>query len=137
MGLLQKKLPGDRSRFVGMKSMTKTGSHVMRFKTVGVRTFVNACNHKSNNFSVLSNGSIFLYRCLGRKCIKKVTWMLGVYLWPEYLPLQIDADNSRILQDCQKYICTSNEKDSEAAAKQEVTTLLDIVVKVMTTVLES
>jgi hypothetical protein len=58
--LLQKKLPGDRSRFVGMKTMTKSGWHVMGFKTVGVRTCINGCNHRSNNFSVLSNGAIFL-----------------------------------------------------------------------------
>jgi hypothetical protein len=57
--------------------------------------------------------------------------MLGVHLWPECLPLQIDADNLRVLQDCQKYIRSSDEKDSEAAAKREVATLLDIVVKVM------
>ncbi|GAQ93374.1 hypothetical protein KFL_014790010, partial [Klebsormidium nitens] len=131
LGLLQKKLPGDRSRFNGMRPMTKTGWHVMKFRTVGVRTCINGCNHKSNNFSVLSNGAILLYRCLGSECIKKAKRMLGVYFWPECLPLQIDADNSRVLQDCQKYICTSNEKDSEAAAKQEVATLLDIVVKVM------
>jgi hypothetical protein len=131
MGLLQKKLSRDRSRFVGMKAMTKTGWHVMRFKTVGVGTCVNACNHKSKNFSVLSNGAILIYRCLGSNCIKKANPMLEVYLWPECLPLQIDADNLKVLQDCQKYICTSNEKDSEAAAKQEVATLLDIVVKIM------
>jgi hypothetical protein len=131
LGLLQKKLPGDRSRFSGMRPMTKASWHVMKFKTVGVRTYINGCNHKSNNFSILSNGVILLYRCLGSGCIKKAKRMLGVYLWPDCLPLKIDEDNSRVLQDCQKYICTSNEKDSEAAAKQEVATLLDIVVKVM------
>jgi hypothetical protein len=80
LNLLQKKLPGDRSRFVGMKAMAKTGWHVMRFKTVGVRTCINGCNHRSNNFSVLSNGAIFLYRSLGSECIKKTNRMHGVYL---------------------------------------------------------
>jgi hypothetical protein len=129
--LLQKKLPGDRSRFVGMRPLTKTNWHVMGFKTVGVRTCINGCNHRSKNFSVLSNGAILLYRCLGSECIKKAKRMLGVYFWPDCLPLTIDEDNSRVMQDCQKYICSSNEKDSEAAAKQEVATLLDIVIKVM------
>jgi hypothetical protein len=131
LALLQKSLPGDRSRFSGMRPMTKTGWHVMKFKTVGVRTCANGCNHRGNNFSILSNGAILLYRCLGSGCIKKAKRMLGVHLWPDCLPLKINEDNSRVLQDCQKYICTSNEKDSEAAAKQEVATLLDIVVKVM------
>jgi hypothetical protein len=129
--LLQKKFPGDRSRFIGMGTMTKTGWQVLRFKTVGVRTCTNGCSHKSNNFSILSNGAILLYRCMGSGCKKKAKRVLGVYLWPECLPLKIDADNSRVLQDCQKYICTSDEKDSEGAAKQEVAILLDIVVKVM------
>jgi hypothetical protein len=36
LALLQKNLPGDKSRFVGMRPMTKAGWHVMKFKTVGV-----------------------------------------------------------------------------------------------------
>lgn len=129
--LLQKKFPGDRNRFNGMGTVTKTGWQVLRFKTVGVRTCTNGCSHKSNNFSILSNGAILLYRCMGSGCKKKAKHVLGVYFWPKCLLLKIDVKNSQVLQDCQKCICSSNEKESEAAAKREVADLLDIVVKVM------
>lgn len=61
--MMQKALAGDQSRFNGVGVRSSTGWQVLKFKTVGTRTCMNGCEHVSNNFSILCNGGVLLYRC--------------------------------------------------------------------------
>jgi hypothetical protein len=132
--MLQNALPSDQSRFNGVGMRTQTGWQVLKFKTVGTRTCLNGCEHVSNNFSILSNGGILLYRCLSSECIKRPKCLLGVYYWPECLPLRADAS---MIRECERYLVPrSNEtkklsKEEAAERKKRKNDMYDLLIKVM------
>jgi hypothetical protein len=88
--MMQKALAGDQSRFNGVGVQTSTGWQLLKSKTVGTRTCMNVCKHVSNNFSILCNGGVLLYRCLSSECVKIPDRLLGIFYWPECLPLRAD-----------------------------------------------
>lgn len=128
---LQDKLPGDKSRFRRMNKKTPNGWHILKYKTVGTRICLNGERHDSNNFSILSNGALLLYRCLSPKCIQKLKCLLGVHFWPECLPERLG--NGEVLHACEKYICGQMDSGSKEDQKAKTKTLAEITMAVLNT----
>ena len=132
--MLQKVLPGDQSRFNGVGMRTQTGWQVLKFKTIGTRTCLNGCEHVSNNFSILCNGGILLYRCLSSECIKRLACLLGIYYWPECLPLRADA---AMIRECERYLVPRSDetkklsKEEAAERKKRKNDMYNLLIKVM------
>jgi hypothetical protein len=99
--LLQAKVPRDQSRFRGVGRRLSTGWQILKFKTVGTRTCLNGCKHDSNQFSILSNGAVLVYRCLSPGCDTRPKPLLGIHFWPECLPLRADGG---LLRECERYV---------------------------------
>jgi hypothetical protein len=132
--MLQKALPGDQNRFNGVGMRTQTGWRVLKFKTVGTRACLNWCEHVSNNFSILSNGAILLYRCLSSECIDRPGCLLGVYNWPKCLPLRADAS---MIRECERYLVPKSDgtkklnKEEAIESRKRKYEMYDLLMKVM------
>jgi hypothetical protein len=57
----------------------------MKFRVAGSRKCVNQKKHVSNNFGVINDGVLFMYRCLSSECVQTPRSFLGICHWPELL----------------------------------------------------
>jgi hypothetical protein len=114
--MLHAKVPNDASTFNGVGERTPNGWQVLKFKTNGIRTCLNGHQHVSNNFSNLSNGGVFAYRCLSSECIDRPKPLLGAYFWPECLPLRAEGE---LFKTCESYILPFEPSTDESDEKRE------------------
>jgi hypothetical protein len=137
--MLQAKIPDDSSIFNGLGERTATGWQVLKFKFNGTRTCLNGHRHDSNKFSILSNGCVFVYRCLSPDCIDRPKPLLGVYFWPECLPLRAEG---QVFRTCECYILpfeppadesdgNRKSKDNDERTKRTKMNLQDLTLQIM------
>jgi hypothetical protein len=82
-GLLRSKCKDRTSRYTGTKFCN--GEAIMKFRVAGSRKCVNQKKHVSNNFGVISDGVLLMYRCLSSECLQAPRSFLGICHWPELL----------------------------------------------------
>jgi hypothetical protein len=117
--LLRDKVQDETSTFSGIEERTPNGWRIIKFRTNGVRTCLNGHQHDSNQFSILSNGCILVYRCLSLGCIDQPKQLLGIHFWPECLPLRADG---KVIKDCERYLLpfeASNNGDADKKKSKE------------------
>jgi hypothetical protein len=113
--LLRDKVQDDTSIFNGIGERTPNGWRILKFRTNGVRTCLNGHQHDSNQFSILSNGCILVYRCLSPGRIDRPKQLLGIYFWPECLPLRVDGE---LFRTCESYILPFKPSTDEGEEKK-------------------
>jgi hypothetical protein len=93
----------------------------------------------SNQFSIMSNGCIFVYRCLSPGCIDRPKQLLAIHFWPEYLALRAEGE---LLKTCESYILSfepsTDESDNkrkrredDARTSKAKLNLLDLALRIM------
>ncbi|GAQ92179.1 hypothetical protein KFL_009390050 [Klebsormidium nitens] len=137
--MLHAKVPNDASTFSGVGERTPNGWRILKFKTNGIRTCLNGHQHVSNQFSILSNGGVLVYRCLSLECIDQPKPLLGTYFWPECLPLRADG---KFIEDCERYLLPfkpsedkdrnkKKSKEDDDRTKKAKTDLQDLILRMM------
>jgi hypothetical protein len=114
--LLRDKVQDDTGTFNGVGERTPNGWQILKFKTNGTRTCLNGHQHDSNQFSIMSNGCILVYRCLSPGCIDRPKQLLGIHFWPECLPLRAEGE---LFKTCESYILPFDPSTDESDEKRK------------------
>jgi hypothetical protein len=115
--LLRDKLQDETRSFNGVCERTPNGWQVLKFKTNRTRTCLNGHQHVKNQFNILSNGVIFVYRCLSLECIDRPNPFLGTFFWPECLPLRLEGE---LFGTCERYMIPFERPADEGDKKKKV-----------------